>query len=334
MRRLWMASIGCCCGLLMCSGSAMSQVAWAPPGDIDRRVGLVVVGEDADTRQLDQQMAGAFDDRTMTVVRKTPVDDVDRYEVGGDMTEMYEEGRQAYFFDGADAAYEHLAEQFAERSLEVSEYWMGDGDKTQALFDAAILLIRAHFDREELDDARDRMEALVAAFPAHRPDRRSVPPDVVELWEEIQGTQANHSAVVDVRHLDGEECNPRLNGAVIDGEAVEVAPGRSYIFSGGCGAESRSQWWVSVDGGERRRIRAVGNEVDASTIDAALEAWMVRWDLDAAIYIGPGECTDRREASCVASRGAGDRLSNDELRDVDDADMQQLIASTIEAADR
>lgn len=333
MRRLWMASIGCCV-LLMWSSVAMSQVAWDSPGDIDRRVGLVVVGQDSDTRELGDQTAAALDDGAMTVVRKSPVDESSGGDVGDEMAELYERGRQAYFFDGADAAYHQISEPLTEGPLEVSRSWMSDVEPMQALFDAAILLIRAQFDREEFDAARDQMGTLVAALPAHRPDRRSVPPDVVELWDEVRRAQANHSAVVDVRTLDGQDCDPRLNGAPIDGQQVHVAPGRSYVFSGGCGSEPRSQWWVSVDGGEQRRIRAVGNEVDASTIDDALEDWMVRWDLDAAIYIGPGDCSDRREASCMATRGVGDGAAFRGLQQVSEVDIRQLTASTAEALDQ
>lgn len=293
--------------LMLVTSPADAQTLWErPAGDADR-VGLVVGQWEQTTEEVEEALATEFDDKAVIFLRRTPVESVSAPE---SMAAVLEEAERLFFFEGVPEARSYLAEQLRPW-LSVTRPWMQNHEESAALFDAGLYLVRAHLELGEDEAAAAWMKRLVAAFPAHRCDERVFPPGVVELWEQAVADEGHLSAELDLSAFsDDGECSAKLNGASPQADVVRVVPNRTFLLSGNCGEDSdESARWVSGSDGEKHRVQPLHDALGEKALEQAFRRWALRWDLDAVVYVGPGDCGPTESACAAAHRRGASTLA-------------------------
>ena len=281
--------------LVLTSAAVYAQQAWERGDAHTVRVG--VVAPDAETAG---EVVEAVEERGWFAVVLVPADKQQSNPEPPELEKIYEKGRDRLFHQSPDRALEYLQPR-VEPKLEISRGWMAEGRNAEALFDAAMVLVRAHVELGDDERARRTMQRVVDALPAHRPDERMVPPDVVELWQQALDKLAEAGASADVSSLHRRSgCEPTVNGAVVKEDTVALPPDRSVVVGEHCdGKEQAVSRWVSVDAGEEHPVLAVGATTEKHQLGESFEVWGPRADLDVLVYLGPGQCEEDHHIHCL-----------------------------------
>lgn len=307
-------------------GTAVAQSVWDRVEDPQPRVGWLGAGDAPSVQSADEELSALQQDRGGRVVPHRTVPDIGEAAVSRRMESIHDEARQRYFYQGPEQAESFLIDEIDVR-LNVSDRWMADREATRALFDAVVYLVRARLDLGDREGARQSMKRLVGTLPAHRPDERMVPPDVVQMWEEaIERMEAAGDAYLDVSRLNTDrDCRPTVNGAEATEERLAVRPGRSYLIEERCNGERQPRrWWVGARPGEKRPVFALDDDSGAEELEEVFEFWRKRRDLDVWVYVGPGRCGGDQQTACMAVRARGE-ASSLELREYDRERMMELV---------
>lgn len=306
MRRQLLWSLAFVLSWLVAVAPAVGQELWERPAEPSYRVGIVIGDVEGQEAAVDDELSKLVEERQGVLVRRAPVDIAEEELSANAMTELRDRAHETYFHQGPEEARNYLEGRLTDR-LAVTRVWMHDQEKAAALFETVIYLVRAQFDLGDEEAGERWLDRLVAALPAHEPDERAVPPNVVERWQAAVEEQASSQAVLDVTALL-DECEVVLNGARTSQQLVPVAPGRTYLLSVGCDGEDRSAaHWVSAADDETRAVVAGGARAESSEIEDGLQQWATARGLDAVVYVGPGGCEQGVGETCVAAwRRAGD----------------------------
>ena len=302
--------------LLLSTTSALAQVPWDRVVDGDHRVGLVVGEPGEEAEAVDEKVAEWLDEHGGVALRKVPLEADENPADVLDIEAIRDRGRELYFHRGADEARDYLEPRLVGR-LDATRQGMGEPARSEALFEAGVYLVRACLDGDDDEAGKRWMERLVGALPAHRPDERIVPPDVVGLWESTRSDLDDDGSTLAVNGVTGERCEPMLNGAPFDGESVDIELQRSYLLGIECvGWEQRRSWWVAAPDGDALHFEVLDDTTGERDIEKLLERRRERWDLGAIVYVGPGDCG---ASTCLAlsRRGADTSLEAYDSETVD-----------------
>lgn len=278
---------------LMVGGAAWASPPelWERPSAEAERVGVVVVATGAEVEDVEEALTSKWKGTNTTVVKEGAIDSTVGQATVEQMEAMREEGAEKFFFEGMEAAREHLR-QTLEGKLAITRPWMGDERAAKALFDTGIFLVRAYLDLGEEAEARRWMEKLVEALPAHRPEGDAYPPAIVELWQQVStDMEAGETSLELSASLRAPNCRVEINGQEVDRQRLAVAPNRSYVLVHECGDDGkRRARWVSAGKGERRAVEAFYAGLEAEALEESLDVIASRRDLDAVVYVGPASC--------------------------------------------
>lgn len=236
----WIAVIGIFFGL--CLGEAQGQEVWERPRPKD---GGSLEGESGNAgealRWLEEE---ARREATRLWIRGRE-EDRDLRESRATLEAIREEGRNLYFFEGAEAARAFLLPQ-VEYHLEVSRAWMADAAASQAAFEASLYLLRALLDRGEEEEGIAWAREVRLLFPGHRADEQAFPPAVLEILERGAEGVREEGVAFDGERAEGE-CALQVNGASPGEGGFVLRKGRIYLLALNCGDE-RAVYDLSVLG--------------------------------------------------------------------------------------
>lgn len=312
-------------------GPAAAQSGWERPDNPQLRVGLWVGETDREARVLGDELRQWVDDRGGVLVRMGAVEVAEASDRARAVATISENGREKFFFEGPGVALEWLEDRLRRR-LAVTRPWWDRPEAGEALFRAGIMVVRAHSELGDRERARRWMRRLVAALPAHRPDAREVPPDIVEMWETIH---AEFAFALDEAYLDvsrlcrdrGGDCQVRVNGAAVDGDVVDVAADRGYLVTEERSPDRRRSWWVRADPGETRKVDPPDGSTEFEQLGSMMERRARRADLDIVVYVGPADCDGAGESGCVAVYGAGEGREGERVRPFEPGLVERLLNS-------
>lgn len=272
---------------------AFAQSAWERPDDPFLRVGFVVTVDDERAAELERRIRQEVAERGGVFVARTPVDSAG--DSSSDMLELREEAEEAFFFGGPAQAQKLLIDALDGR-LEATRGWMARPAETRALFESGIFLVRAYLEEGDEESADRWLRRLIAAFPAHRPDERTVPPAVIERWRRLREETTDTELAVEPA---GDGCEGRINGASAGEEPPEVVDDRLYLWSVDCPEDDHSgTWWVRSGGAD-----GVASSVQSS--EPRLDRMLERRDLRAVVYVGGDDCGGDDDALCIGVRRRG-----------------------------
>lgn len=240
---------------------------------------------------------------------------------------LRERGRHLYFFEGPEAAQEFLLEELDEY-LPVSRQWMMEADASNALFEATLYLVRAQLDLGRNEDASMWMNRSVETFPVHRPDEEAFPPTVIELWAESRRRLTEEESVVGFKALrDRRECTVFVNGGYATGVEVAVASERSYLLGYQCTGYPQPRYqWVRTSRGQARQLIPLDDQLTSEELEIELRQAVSERNLDAIVYVGPGDCGEK-ESQCIAMSRAGEEAVFRAFREVGRDDLAAGVGS-------
>ena len=223
-------------------------------------VGVVVLDAEKDDTALIERISRNLPAKRVAVVSGTDL--VARYEsrqaapVEADVPDKFKDltgriaaGVKKFFYENNREAVTHLSPIF-DLGMHHRRYLAARPDIADHIYEAGIVLVRAHEGAGDRVRAEAVVRLMVKYFPSKRPSASMVPPKVIRQFEEIADEVGAAESKLVLQGIESEGCTPHINGIPSAFDVpISVHPEISYFVGLDCGEQHPVIWTITPETG-------------------------------------------------------------------------------------
>jgi hypothetical protein len=254
--------------LLAWAGTSLAE---QPPARADS-IAVVALDDSEGTRQAVSRMGSMLASSGQRVeygerlektldARRMPKPTPETMRAFSGLSDVIADGIKEYFYQSKKQAMKTL-KPVLELGLSETAALVERPDLVDQVYEAGLVLVRAHVDLGHTERAAELAATLVSHFPAKSPELRTAPPEIIELYRAKRKELAREKSriVIESEAPESSDCTALLNGAAVAPGSHVVAANRPYYLRLDCGLKRSSMWRITLEPGEVESIVLIADD--------------------------------------------------------------------------